>query len=141
MKTTIIRLFSFILAFAIFAGCSKERITDTNPGDAKAKISKSQENAGPIYNYGSIKGRLNPAPSTVYIKAYSMNGFSVKNEPDPTGTFTINDLPPDIYNLHIVYVIERGEYSYTAYYDVWEVAVKGAGEVTEVGVINLPWNF
>lgn len=137
MKNSIImRFLAFFAALLILTGCTKENLLVPQ----QDKSFKAPEPEYPVYDYGIIKGLLTPVPYSAAIKVYNNNGFSRDYKAEPGGEFKIINLPADTYNLQIAYVIQKAEYTYTGYFDIWRVSVK-EGELTNLGIIELPWSY
>jgi hypothetical protein len=140
MKTkNILQIIAFLAAFAFMTGCTKD--SQLRGDDNAYAKSVKMPSEFPVYNnVGYIKGSLSPVPSAVSMKIFNEKGFSVGNNPATDGTFFVQNLPPDVYSMQIAYLVNQAGTSYWAYYQIDRILVR-ANEVTELGVITLPWNF
>lgn len=133
MKSTyLVRLMSLFMALALWTGCSKDGQLVPNPGsDADIMVK-----APPIYTGGHIKGQLYPAPDYALIKVFN-DEFSVSSPVTTDGYFRVVFVPEGVYTIGITYEIENGDVTYHGTLEIDRVGVKG-GEVTEMGLINIP---
>jgi hypothetical protein len=131
--------FALLIPAMMFVGCSKENpvINKQVTGTTKnANLSPVSNPAKSIPgNFGAISGRLYPIPDKAVVIALNDHYVSDEAMMNPTGTFTIQNLPPDSYYLFIRYV----PVNYPDYltFKVDKVSVQ-AGQETVVGQINLP---
>ncbi len=130
------RLLVLLAAFLLLGGCSKDNQLANSNYMARDKNTSEV----PIFNYGSIKGIMEPVPIMASVKVFNENGFSTSGTVYANGTFNIENLPGDVYTVQIAYLIQNGEYRFWNYFDVPRVSVKG-GEVTSLDVIRLPWSY
>ena len=131
--------FALLIPAMMFVGCSKETPV------IKQQATSTTENANPgkgnnaaksiPVNFGAISGQLYPIPAKAVVVAVNDHYVSGEVMMNPTGTFTIPNLPPDSYYLFIRYV----PVNYPDYlvFKVYKVLVQ-AGQETVTGQINLP---
>lgn len=131
---------SFLASLLLFLiSCSKENPgISVNKQDAnvaqKSSVVNNPNKVNPT-NAGSISGVLTPTPIKALIKAYNDHFVSEEVVMNMNGTFKINNLPADGYNLLINYVPSNGPDYKT--FEVYKIVVV-ANQDTKLGLINLP---
>lgn len=139
-KLITIGLSSIWMASMIFSACTKEQLPVPQQSSQADKSFIDPGSGAPVYNYGTLKGVLSPAPYSADIKIYNNKGLSLRVIVQENGTFKVNNLPGDVYDMRILYTVQRGENYYTLYHYITNMVVKD-GEVTDLGVIYLPWIY
>ena len=138
MKNIIfLRIFLFLIAIAIFEGCSKESPVhhETTENNSTGPDTRIIPGNGGIQLDGSIAGILNPAGIKAVLVAFNTNYESPENYPDSqTGSFKIDNLPQGIYNLRIEYVPNTADVYFTLI--IRDIIVISKVE-TNLGIINL----
>lgn len=133
----LLRIFLFLVVFAISEGCSKETPIqrETQATNSTAPDARIIPGNGGVQLDGSITGIINPSGTKAILVAFNTNYESPENYPDPqTGSFRIDNLPQGVYNLRIDYVLNTSDVYYTLI--IRDIKVSGKIE-TNIGIINL----
>jgi hypothetical protein len=132
------KLLATIGVLALLGSCSRDR--DLVQQTSNSFMAKKPVAEFPVNNFGYIKGTLYPTPAAATIKVYNAEGYSSGFEVQKDGGFFIDNIPAGVYQLQINYLVQRAEFSYWAVLDMDRVVVSEK-EVTELGVVALPWTF
>lgn len=126
---------ALLFVLASLFGCTKDEMADR---PQNRMVLKGPVGTDVQFNYGIIKGFLNPVPDFAAIKVRNLReGTSMPYYPEPDGTIHINTVLTGTYDLYVYYEFRLPEYRYENMIVVRDVSVIG-GEVTSIGEVYLP---